>query len=114
MYIVIQHPLTVHPPSIHTPLHYLALLTLGVHAPEGYCSCPVCVCVCVCPRSANLRTGTTACLTEGIGSMSGTFVKLLCWRVRSIINLPGTKPDRVCHFVHVAMFRMLSISCPYS
>ena len=28
----------------HMPLDY-NWLTLGVHAPESYCSCPVCVCV---------------------------------------------------------------------
>ena len=27
---------------------FCSFLTLGTHAPEGYCSCPVCVSVCVC------------------------------------------------------------------
>ena len=75
---------------------------------------------------AKLRTGATSLterLTEGIGGMSGTFVtiiksrfflKLVRWRVRSVISLPGTKPARVRHFVHVAMFRILSVSRPYN
>ena len=31
---------------------FCSFLTLGVHVPEGYGSCPVCVsvCVCVCPQ----------------------------------------------------------------
>ena len=43
---------------------YQLLLTLGVHAPEGYGSCSVCVsvcvcvCVCVCVSVCNLNLGT--------------------------------------------------------
>ena len=42
----------------------------------------VCVCVCVCvsvcvSAPANLRTGATTRLTEGIGDMSGTFVTII-------------------------------------
>ena len=42
-------------------------LTLGVHAPEGYSSCPVCVSVCVCVsvRNLNLGTGASRGLNEG-------------------------------------------------
>ncbi len=78
--------------------------------------------VCV-STPANLRTGTTTRLTEGIGSMSSTFVtiikrrfflKLVCSGVRSGISLPGTKPARVRHFIHVARFHILSVSRPYS
>ena len=49
----------------------LSLLTLGVHAPEGYGSCPVCVSVCVCVcvclsvRNLNLGTGASRGLNEG-------------------------------------------------
>ena len=41
------------------------------------CVC-VCVCVSVCVSApANLRTGATTHLTEGIGSMSGTFMTII-------------------------------------
>ena len=45
------------------------------------CVC-ACVCVCVCvfvcvSAPANLRTGATTRLTEGIGVMSGTFVTII-------------------------------------
>ena len=46
--------------EICNTLYSAYLLTLGVHAPEGYGSCPVCVsvsvCVCVC-LSATLIWG---------------------------------------------------------
>ena len=56
-------------------------LILGLHAPEGYSTCPVClyvcVCLCVCPAGANLRTGTSRRLTENTSGLSGTlFTKL--------------------------------------
>ena len=57
----------------HTHHIHVALLTLGVHAPEGYCSCPVCVCVCVCHAGANLWTGASRHLTEDARGLSGTF-----------------------------------------
>ena len=75
------------------------LLTLDAHAPEGYCSCPVCVCLSVCPSAgANLETGTSIHLSEGTSSLSSTFFTkiqrcfLLCYKVRSVIKLPRTKP----------------------
>ena len=40
------------------------------------CVC-VCLCVCVSAAPANLRTGATTRLTEGIGGMSGTFVIII-------------------------------------
>ena len=56
----------------------------------------VVLCVCV-SAPANLRTGATTRLTEDIDGISGTFVtiiksrfflKLVRWRVRSVISLP--------------------------
>ena len=62
----------------------------------------MCVCLCL-SRRANLRTGASRRLTEGTNGLSGTFhknkkafsLKLLRYKVRSVINLPGTKPARV-------------------
>ena len=68
------------------------------------------LCVCL-SRRANLRTGASGHLTEGTSGLSGTFfhnskaflLKLLRYKR---YKLTGTKLARVCHFVHVAMFRI--------
>ena len=57
----------------YTRIWNMGLLTLGVHALEGYGSCPVCVsvclsvclCVCVSVRNLNLGTGASRGLNEG-------------------------------------------------
>ena len=58
-----------------TPASEMMLLTLGMHAPEGYGSCPVCVSVCVCVclcvcvcmsvHKPDLGTGASRHLNEG-------------------------------------------------
>ena len=70
----------------------------------------VCISVCLSTRT-NLGTGAGRHLTEGTSGLSGPFskrkkafsLKLLCYKVRCVISLPGTKPVRVRHF---AMFRI--------
>ena len=59
-----------------------SFLTLSAHAPEGYCSCPVCLCVCVCvcvflSAGANPRTGASRRLTEGTSGLSSTFLTII-------------------------------------
>ena len=83
-----------------------------MHTLEGYSTCPVCLCV--CPAGANLQTGSSRHLTKSTSGLSGTFftkTKGILSKTASLVRLKcykliGTKPARVCHFVHVAMFRV--------
>ena len=48
-----------------------ASLTLSTHAPEGYCSCPVCLSVCLSVHlstGANLRTAAGRCLPKALAA----------------------------------------------
>ena len=61
---------------------------------------------------ANLKTGTSRHLTEGLSSLRGTFFTNLkghffqtaSLKSKKCSKLTGTKPAQVCHFFHVTMF----------